>query len=306
MQWLVEQEGSEQRREMALRLGGALLRFWEVRGHWSEGWNFLEWARTESKGIAVPVQVKVLEAAAYLLDHLVNDIDRAEALYEESLVRYQELGDTAGIAHSLRLLGQMAGRRGNFTVAYARIEEALALSTKRGDKKGIALSLTDLADVVSQQGDYARALSLNEESLALFREMGDMEGIAWALTHLGAVFLQQGNAVKARLLLEESLLLYREGRDQWGIVESLSLLGRVKALEGDSAAARTLYEESLALARETRHGQHGFGERQRPCAKRWEHPSRLSIVLIMIVRWQPPAPNSTRRHLPPRGPRVEL
>ena len=51
---------------MALRLGGALRRFWEVRGHWSEGWNFLERALAGSKGVAVPVQVKALKAAAHL------------------------------------------------------------------------------------------------------------------------------------------------------------------------------------------------------------------------------------------------
>ena len=135
MQWLIEQQGNAQGREMALRLGGALLRFWEVRGHWSEGWNFLEWARAESEGVAVPAQVKVLMAAAYLLDHLVNDTDRAEALYEESLVRYRELGDTAGIALALRLLGEMAGRRGNFAAAYTRTEEALALYRAVEDKK---------------------------------------------------------------------------------------------------------------------------------------------------------------------------
>ena len=255
MQWLLEQQqGNAQRREMALRLGGALLRFWEVRGHWSEGWNFLEWARTESKGGAVPAQVKVLMAAAYLLDHLVNDIDQAEALYEESLVRYRELGDTVGIARSLRLLGEMAGRRGNFAAAYARTEEALALCKALGDKKGVALSLTNLAEIVSQQGDYARAISLNEESLVLFRALGDMEGIAWSLDYLAGIVSQQGDYARAISLNEESLVLFRALGDMEGTAWSLLWLARVLFLSlGDPAKVRTLLEEGLALCREVGH-----------------------------------------------------
>ena len=88
----------------------------------------------------MPEQVKVLMAAAYLLDHLKNDTDHAQALYEESLERYRELGDTAGIAHALLPLGEIAARRGNFAVAHSRIEEALALFRALGTR-GVSLCL---------------------------------------------------------------------------------------------------------------------------------------------------------------------
>jgi predicted ATPase/class 3 adenylate cyclase/DNA-binding CsgD family transcriptional regulator len=254
MQWLLEQEETEQRRELALRLGGALLRFWEVRGHWSEGWNFLQWARAGSKGVAVPAQVKALMAAAYLLDHLENDTDRAQALYEESLVLYRELGDTAGIALSLLHLGEIAGRRGNFAAAYARTEEALALFRAVEDKWGIAWSLTNLAGIVRQQGEYARATSLNEESLALFRALEDMEGIAWSLTNLAGIVSQQGEYARAISLNEESLALFRALGDIEGIAWSLFGLAEVLFLsQGDPAKVHTLLEEGLALCREVGH-----------------------------------------------------
>jgi predicted ATPase/DNA-binding NarL/FixJ family response regulator len=254
MQWLLAQEGTEQEREMALRLGGALLRFWEVRGHWSEGWNFLEWARAGNKGAAVPAQVKVLMAAAYLLDHLKNDTDHAQALYEESLEWYRELGDTAGIAHALLPLGEIAGRRGNVAVAYSRIEEALALFRAMGDKRGIALSLTNLADVVSQQEEYARAISLNEESLELFRTLGDMEGIAWSLNYLPGIVSREGEYIRAISLNEESLELFRTLGNMEGIIWSLFGLARVLFLsQGDPAQVHTLLEEGLVLSREVGH-----------------------------------------------------
>ena len=101
---------------MALRLGGALWRFWRVRGHWSEGLNFLERALVSSKGVIVPVQLKALMAAENLA-YIQNDTDRAEALYEEYLICCRDLGDTGGIALSLRLLGLIAEWRSNFVVA---------------------------------------------------------------------------------------------------------------------------------------------------------------------------------------------
>ncbi len=260
MQWLLAQEGTEQGKELALRLGGALLRFWEVRGHWSEGWDFLEWARTGHKGVTVLAQVKVLMAAAYLLDHLKNDTDQAHAFYEESLLRYRELGDTAGIAHALLPLGEIAGRRGNVAVAYSRIEEALALFRAMGDRKGIALSLTNLADVVCQQGEYARAICLNEESLELFRRLGDMEGIIWSLFGLARVlFLSQGDAAQVHTLLEEGLVLSREVGHKLGIAQALSLLGEVSLKQGNASKARLLVEEGLRLYREGR-DQRGIAE----------------------------------------------
>ncbi len=42
LQWLLEQGKTGDSIEMVLRLAGALRRFWEVRGHVSEGWTFLE------------------------------------------------------------------------------------------------------------------------------------------------------------------------------------------------------------------------------------------------------------------------
>jgi len=254
MHWLLEQQENEQRREMALRLGGALLRFWQVRGHWSEAWNFLEWVRARSKGVAAPAQVKALMAAAYLLDHFENDIDRAQAFYEESLVLQRELGDTAGVALSLLHVGEIAGRRGNLAGAAAQIEEAITLFRSVRDERGIAVSLTSLAAIVSQQGEYARAVFLAEESLARLRVVGDSEDIAWALDYLAGIISQQGQYSRAISLDEESLARFRALGDMEGSIWSLFGLARVLFLsQGDPARVYALLEEGLGLCKQVGH-----------------------------------------------------
>ncbi len=109
MQWSLEPGEDGHRREMALRLGGALQRFWIVRGHWSEGRNFLERALAESKEVAASVQVKALITAANLA-HVQADNDRAEALAEKSWALCKELGDTRGLG-ALQGGGRQGGRR---------------------------------------------------------------------------------------------------------------------------------------------------------------------------------------------------
>ncbi|TMD51901.1 MAG: tetratricopeptide repeat protein, partial [Chloroflexi bacterium] len=249
LRWCLERGEVRQNIEMALRLAGALQWFWEVRGHWSEGQNYLERALAGSKGVAVPVQVKALKAAAHLA-YVQRDTDRAEALSEESLARYRELGDTAGIALSLRLLGVLAWSKFNFVEAISLTEESLTLFRELGHKEGIAWSLFNLADALFfSQGDPAKVHTLLEEGLALCREMGHKEGLAWGLGLLGLVFLQQGNAVKARSLLEEGILSSREIGDR-NIAWLLIGLGSVAESLGDDSAARALYEESMAIGRE--------------------------------------------------------
>ncbi len=250
LEWSLERGEGGHSVEMALRLAGALQQFWEVRGHWSEGWTFLERALAVSKGVAAPVQVKVLKAAARLA-YKQSDIDRAEALYEECLAQCRELGDTAGMALSLRPLGWIAKRRYDFRLASAHAEESLALCREVRDKEGIAWSLSNLAELVSLQGEYVRAIALLEESLALFRERGDIGGIAWSLAGLATLLIiSSGDQATGRALLEESLALCREVGHKEGIAGSLGLLGQVALLQGDVVKAHALLEEGIVLSRE--------------------------------------------------------
>ena len=253
LQWLLERAGEEearQRQELALRLGAALRWFWLRRGHYREGRDFLERALAGSTAVAGPLQVKALQAAAHLAFEQ-GDLDRAEALFEECLPRCRDLGDTAGMALSLGLLGAIASNRSNFVVASSRTEEALALFREVGNSEGIAWTLFRLAMLLYHRGEYARAISLNEEALALFREVGNSEGVTWSLFGLAKVlFSSQGDPATGRALLEEALALSREVGHKESISWALADLGEVVLQQGDAVKARSRLQESLGLARE--------------------------------------------------------
>src|SRR5437763_17100 len=157
LQWTIEQGEAGGSMEMALRLGGALRRFWWGRGHWSEGRNFLE--RALATGLAdtwidPSVRAKALLAASNLI-FVQSDYERAKVLSEESLALYRELEDRHGIAYSLYRLGNVAWVRGDTAAARSLIGEALALFREVDDKEYIAYSLFSLGLFASSQGEYA-------------------------------------------------------------------------------------------------------------------------------------------------------
>lgn len=250
MRWFLEQAEAGQSYELALRLGGALRQFWLVHGHYSEGRSELSRALVGSEGVAASIHAKALSAAAHLAVKQ-GDYDQAGTLAEESLRLYRELGDSAGIALSLSLLGSVAWLRGNYAAARSLIEESLALWREAGDQENVAWSLFNLAILLIEQGDYSRGRGLVEEALRMHRELGNKKGIAASLLRLAwVIYYVQGDPATERSLLEEGLALFRELGDKDSTGDTLQMLGWVVLQQGELALARALAEESTILYRE--------------------------------------------------------
>jgi non-specific serine/threonine protein kinase len=245
----LEWSKAEENAEKGLRLAGALMRFWFIHSHFSEGRGWLEGMLTEGSGAPASVRAKALNAAGGLAWGQA-DYERTKALCEESLALFRAVGDKRGIAESLRLLGTTVRLQGDYERAVALGEESLALYRELKDKWGVSWSLLDLGIVAIEQGSYGRAAVLLEESLSLRREMKDRWGSSVALINLGRVALNRGNYDRARVIFEENLALYREMRDKRGIAFALHYLGYVVLRQGDYERATALFEESLFLARE--------------------------------------------------------
>ncbi len=288
LEWSMERGNGvfESDAEVALRLAGALWRFWWARGFLKEGRTFLAKALSTSEKCELSVRAKAINGAA-MLAFYQDDYDQAEKLCGESLALFRELDNKRGVAASLNLLGQIAALRSNYVEAalleaeslglhrevddiwgtasslgtlasvaitqgeYAKAcvlaEEGLALFRKSGDTWGVAFALHHLARGNFLQGKYTTAHKLGEESLALFREVGDKGAIAYALSLLGHILLYQSDDPKAKILLEESLELQRELEDRWGLAQSLAILARVAIYLGDNTKARALYRQSLDI-----------------------------------------------------------
>src|SRR6266487_1156292 len=100
LQWMLEQHAHE----MALRLSGALFRFWEGHGHVNEGRTLLERALASDQGVPAWVRAKALHATGFLALSQ-GDLERGAELGREAVALYRELEDAHHLARSLFLLG---------------------------------------------------------------------------------------------------------------------------------------------------------------------------------------------------------
>jgi non-specific serine/threonine protein kinase len=249
----------------ALRIGGAIWRFWVNHGHLEEGRRWMDRALAQAADPATqagpasadlpdagPVrawQAKALKAAGNLAQ-TCGDHPAARRLLEESLAHSRQLGDARGIAAALNNLGNVARAQGDYTYAVALLEESLAWKRRLGDRAALASSLSNLGIVVKDQGDHARAGQLYAESLAIWRELGDEAGIAGMLNNLGIAAFTRGSDNEARAFYAEGLALRRHLGDKHGMAAILLNLGSVEWVSGHYPAARSLFAESLKLRTE--------------------------------------------------------
>jgi predicted ATPase/DNA-binding CsgD family transcriptional regulator len=254
--WSLQQDEdpneTQRRVEIALRLVGALRRFWQMHGHLNEGQAFTEKALSASKGIQVSTQARAKALiAAGTLASIQNDYDRTETYCRESLLLFRELGDQQGTALSLYLLSVVPMMKGNNVAARSLTEEALTLFREMGDKERIAWSLSTLGMLDTQEEKYTSARARYEESLAIHRKLSNKRGIAATLVRLAQLlFVSLGDETELSSLLDEGLALYNELGEREGIANVHSLSAQLAFRQGDISSARAQIEKCILLYRE--------------------------------------------------------
>src|SRR5215469_3607602 len=252
LSWSVEQAGSEeagQKGEIALRLAGALTRFWAVRGSLGEGLVWLERALAATSRVPTPMRIRVLSGATWLAFFL-GEVERAEGLCEECLRLYRTVRETRGaqeLAAALLWLGWLPLRHGDDDQVRFLLEEGRALASTRGDRRNLAYLLHFLGMAAISRQNYREARSLLEESQQYYRQMGNQQDLVWSFLYLGQVCFAQDDAVLAVTLVEEGLALARATHYQIGAACSLYLLGRVALAQGEATRGTAFLEESLTI-----------------------------------------------------------
>ena len=237
--------------ELSARLGGALSRFWGLRGYLNEGRQWLERViALFDKGYSdAALQAKVYMGAG-MLAWRQSEYYQAAEYTEKSLALTRQIEDPAAISRILQSLATIESARGNYTRATAILEEVLALDRESRNRENLAYDLGSMADIAFQQGNYGPAQTFYEESLALHRERGDKNSIAICLHNLGEVCHQLGKDALSLGLTEEATSLFRELGVKQGLAVSLGNLGELTLRGGDPERAQRLYREAICLQQE--------------------------------------------------------
>lgn len=231
----------------ASRLGAALWRFWQLRGHLAEGREWLD------RILALPAledrtleRAMVLEAAAGVA-YWQGDLAAAEVRYEEALDLRRKLGEPAGIATALYNLSFVYFLpRTDLPRARSLLEESLSICIDLGDRTGVGKVYWALSTIIYAEGegsawtDVQEAIEYNERSQAIFRESGDRFSLGWALHWRGLMAITLADLRTAHVLFEESLRLFANAGDVSGVTILLDDFSALAVAEGDLDRAARL------------------------------------------------------------------
>jgi non-specific serine/threonine protein kinase len=232
-----------------LRASGALWRFWTVRGHFTEGRDWLDRLLRAEAEEATRERAKALRAAGALATNQ-GDYAAARNLLTLSRSVWRSLGDQPGEAGTLNSLGNVAFLQAEYAAARALYEESLEISRERGDQRGVAVTLISLGNVATQQGEYDRAGMMYGQALVVVRQIGNREWEAATLQNLGDVAFNQGDYRRAETLYDEAVEARRNLGDRRGAAVSLAKVGNVASRLEDYDRARPLLEEALTEIRD--------------------------------------------------------
>jgi predicted ATPase/DNA-binding SARP family transcriptional activator len=274
--------------EEALRLAAALWPYWDVRGTYAEGVEYLRESLARPVGPNSDARAQGLLGMA-MLSLNRHDRDGVHERAAESLERFRALGDPRGIADALLCVGRVkalvfdwaAARdcwaesaawydqccwklgRASALIGYGRavhamgdaeggrasLREALGIAEAAGNDRLVALALFRLGRI--ERSRPAVALPLVERSLALSLELGHRRFAADCYGTLAVLERWVGSFARAVAHHERAIALWRDLGDRDKIGWELVELGNGYCEQGQFHPAADAYRQALELFRQT-------------------------------------------------------
>jgi predicted ATPase/class 3 adenylate cyclase len=243
LRWAIEVDEPER----GMRAAAAAWRFWQVRGHFGSGLDWLERLLDFPVG-RTAVRAKA-EDAAGSLSYWQANVPETERHYREALAIYRELGDREGIAQATYDLAFVPLIRGSgFEEGGRLLHEAIELYEQLGDEGGVAKAKGDLGLYLMMKGDHQGALPLLEESLSRSRERGDTFRVADDHLRVAEAHRGLGNHDQARRGYLEALDIMERGNAPGGIAAVLQIMASVDSDRGDYQRAMRLFGAGMGIA----------------------------------------------------------
>ena len=229
--------------DVALRMGGALWRFWQFRGHLREAAERME-AILERPGPWDPeARAKALEGAGGVT-YWMGDFAGARRWYEESLAIRLEQGDRQAIAEAKYNLSFAYGIAPKPTqdlgTAKRLLDEALALFEELGDREGTAKATWGLATMAYGAEDWEGVADLGTASVRMFRRLENPFGLGWALHMEGLALAVLDRPDEAEASLREAMGIFLPSDDRSALALLLADLSILAESRGEMDQALRL------------------------------------------------------------------
>jgi predicted ATPase/class 3 adenylate cyclase len=227
LRWAIE-AGEAGRAQAA---AGALWRFWQQRGHLTEGRRWLGEVLAMPSGQArTAARAKALAGAGGIA--WWSNREASRALYDEALAIERELGDPARLAEALYNQAFAVAAEHDLESAARLLDESLELFRQVGDEPGVARVLTMLVVPDAMAGAWDRVAARIEEVVAIWRRLGNRLDLAFGLIWLAFAYGRAGRREDARSTALEALELFREVDNATGMALAFLDLAFLLTWEG--------------------------------------------------------------------------
>ena len=241
--------------DLALRLLGALRRFWLARRSLGESHQALERALLSDKS-SLATRAKGTMTAAWISfaqGNFVASITHADA----AAAHYRSLDDRRGLANVLFVTGisllglaqesPAPAREITFSRAEATFQEQLALDRGLGDQRGMAMATYGIGVLALCRGNAATAAEHFTVALPTIERIGDLRVLGWVLLNLGQAAVLQGDDARAAPLIGRALGVFRELRDRWSTAHALKNVSSLAMHMGRATEAVRLFGAADSL-----------------------------------------------------------
>jgi predicted ATPase/class 3 adenylate cyclase len=238
----------------AIRLGFAMWRYWQKRGHLAEARRRLEamaaasWSHDDRT-----LRARILEALGGVAWWQADLAVMAPA-YDEALQIWQEIGDDREIANALYndsfkyAVSSQPGKSDPERIGLAQMTRARDLAAACGDERGRANAQWGIGNWLYFHDADDLGQAEFRGALDVFTSIGDRTMEAWARHMLGSAILRGGDVAAATEQTGTALRIFHEYGDVAGITLALDDLASVAVASGDLPRAARLWGAARALS----------------------------------------------------------
>ncbi len=180
----------------------------------------------------------------------LGEINKAEALWRETLALEIARNDSMGIGRQLTNIGTALDTKGDLDSAIQYHSQALEIFTRKGSDVYQAIVYNNLAIDYEIKADYPQALKLYLEALERFERIGHKAGVGAVYSNIGNVYTQLQAYEEAIDYLHQSQEIKREVQDIYGIGLNNHNLSTVYLRLGQLDSANVYALQSLEVRKQ--------------------------------------------------------
>lgn len=172
----------------------------------------------------------------------------ALACHQEAAETYNAAADARGLATARNYSGIACAHLGRYSTAMGHFQAALALYRQEDDRSGEAKTRTNLARIYLNQGHHRDALDEYQHALAIYKEIHAGHHVTMTYQNIACVHYHKGDYHLALSLFSKALAAFRKAGNLPGELTVLNSLGEALIATEDHRESLTYYQRAGALS----------------------------------------------------------